>query len=86
MSDAGADLALVLAMASSYVNKAISLKTVAAGEVSLTGSIRSPIQLEKRIKTIESIGIEKAYWGGRGENSKAILFFSNLTDFLAAAL
>ena len=86
LSDAGADLALVLAMASSYVNKVIPLKTVAAGEVSLTGSIRSPIQLEKRIKTIESIGIEKAYWGGRGENSKAILFFSNLTDFLAAAL
>jgi len=51
-----ADLAVSLAIASAYFNKAIDSKMIALGEVGLGGEIRAVANLEKRIKEAEKMG------------------------------
>lgn len=50
------DLAVAMAIVSSYKNKTINTKTVFIGEVGLTGDIRSVNNFEKRVKEIEKMG------------------------------
>ncbi|MDH5718002.1 MAG: DNA repair protein RadA [Spirochaetia bacterium] len=67
LKDAGGDLALLLAIASSYNDKALPVNRAIAGEVSLTGKIRKPSHLNERRKALASLGVEKALWGGEAD-------------------
>ena len=53
------DLGIVMAIASSYKNKAIDSKTIVFGEVGLTGEIRGVSQAESRIKEAKKMGFER---------------------------
>ena len=59
LDEPAADLAISLALASSYKNIPISKSIVAVGEVGLTGEIRSISQVEKRVKEAERMGFEE---------------------------
>ena len=51
-----ADLAICLSVASSFLDKAINLKTVAIGEVGLLGEIREVVAQDKRVKEAKRLG------------------------------
>ena len=59
IEDPGADLATVLALASSMKDKSISQDIAAIGEIGLTGEIRSALQMEQRIKECERLGFKR---------------------------
>ncbi|MBE5960721.1 MAG: DNA repair protein RadA [Lachnospiraceae bacterium] len=52
------DLAIVLAILSSYKNKALSSKTIAFGEVGLTGEVRAVNLAEQRVADAAKLGYE----------------------------
>ena len=56
LDEPAADLALVLAVASSYLDKPIDAKTTAIGEVGLTGEIRSVTALQQRLSEAARLG------------------------------
>ena len=58
VSEPAADLAVLLAVASSFKNLSIPKDTVAIGEVGLTGEIRSVNLIEKRLKEVEKLGFK----------------------------
>ena len=58
ISEPGIDLAIVLALLSSYKNRAVDSKTIAFGEIGLTGEVRSVSMLSQRIKEAEKLGYE----------------------------
>ena len=58
VSEPAVDLAVVLAVASSYKNVSIPKDFVAIGEVGLTGEIRSVNFIEKRLKEVEKLGFK----------------------------
>ncbi len=59
LSEPAADLALVLAVASSYRDKPIDASTAAVGEVGLTGEIRSVLCLQQRLSEAARIGFTR---------------------------
>jgi DNA repair protein RadA/Sms len=50
------DLAVAMAIVSSYKTKTIDSKTVFVGEIGLTGEVRSINNAEKRVKEVEKLG------------------------------
>jgi DNA repair protein RadA/Sms len=56
VTEPASDLAICLAIASSYFDKPISGKTIAVGEVGLLGEIREVVAEEKRIKEAKRMG------------------------------
>lgn len=56
VTEPGSDLAVALAIASSYYDKALPTKTVAVGEIGLLGEIRDVSMQEKRIKEAVRLG------------------------------
>ena len=61
IDDPAADLAILLAIASSMMDKAIDKETVLLGEVGLAGEIRSINKLEQRLIESSALGFKKAY-------------------------
>ena len=59
LDEPAADLPVVLAVASSYRDKAIDDDLVAMGEVGLTGEIRSVTQIEQRLSEVARLGFKK---------------------------
>ena len=59
LEEPGADLPVVLAVASSYRDKAIDDDLVAIGEVGLTGEIRSVSHLDQRLQEVSRLGFKK---------------------------
>lgn len=59
VDEPAADLAVAMAIISSYKNRMIDHKTVFIGEVGLTGDIRSVNNFEKRVKEIEKMGYKE---------------------------
>lgn len=59
LDEPGADLPVVLAIASSYRDSAISDDLVAIGEVGLTGEIRSVSNMEQRLAEVSRLGFKK---------------------------
>ncbi len=53
------DLGIVSAMASSFLGRPISAKTVVFGEVGLTGELRGISQIEARVKEAERMGFNR---------------------------
>ena len=58
ITEPGIDLAIVLALLSSYKNKAVDSKVIAFGEIGLIGEVRSVSMLSQRIKEAEKLGYE----------------------------
>ncbi|MCI2058848.1 MAG: DNA repair protein RadA [Oscillibacter sp.] len=59
LDEPAADLAAVLAVASSYLDKPLPQALVAVGEVGLTGELRGVSQLEQRISEIQRRGFKQ---------------------------
>ena len=59
LDEPGADLPVVLAIASSYRDTAIADDLVAIGEVGLTGEIRSVSQMSQRLQEVARLGFRK---------------------------
>ena len=59
MDEPGADLPVVLAVASSYRDTPIADDLVAIGEVGLTGEIRSVSHLNQRLSEAARLGFKK---------------------------
>jgi len=59
LDEPGADLSVILAVASSYREKAIADDLVAIGEVGLTGEIRSVSQMNQRLGEVVRLGFRK---------------------------
>lgn len=59
LDEPGADLPVVLAVASSYRDQVISDDLVAIGEVGLTGEIRSVSNLNQRLSEVARLGFKK---------------------------
>ena len=59
LDDPGADLPVVLAVASSYRDQAIPDDLVAIGEVGLTGEIRAVSHMEQRLAEIARLGFKR---------------------------
>ena len=59
LDEPAADLAAVLALASSYLDRPVPGDLVAVGEVGLTGELRSVRQLEQRISEVQRLGFKK---------------------------
>lgn len=59
LNEPGADLPVILALASSYQDKPISDDLVAIGEVGLTGEIRSVSHLNQRLGEVARLGFKK---------------------------
>lgn len=59
LDEPGADLSVVLAVASSYVDKPIADDLVAIGEIGLTGEVRSVSNLNQRLGEVSRLGFKK---------------------------
>ena len=59
LSEPGADLPVILAVASSYRDKVIDADLVAIGEVGLTGEIRAVTNLTQRLAEVARLGFKK---------------------------
>ncbi len=69
LSEGAGDLALLFAMASSYLEKPLPKRRAVAGQVSLTGEVRCPGGLEERRRALAAWRIPSALWGGLRESS-----------------
>ncbi|MBB1564928.1 DNA repair protein RadA [Candidatus Gracilibacteria bacterium] len=61
IEEPGIDLSIAVSIISSKLNKKIDKESIFLGEISLTGKIKKPIYLEKRLKEAEKIGIKKVF-------------------------
>ena len=59
LDEPAADIAAVVAIASSYLDRPVPKDFVAIGEVGLTGELRSVNQLEQRISEAQRLGFQK---------------------------
>lgn len=82
------DLPIALAIVSCYKSIPIDYKTVAMGEIGLTGEIRSISQLEKRLKEAEKLGFTTAVVpkGNKGKAKIKLEEWASVKEALAAYL
>lgn len=66
LSEPGADLAVLLAVAGSHLRKPIGGRTVMIGEVGLTGELRRVARLDERLGEAARLGFTRAIVSGRG--------------------
>ena len=59
LDEPAADLAAILALASSYLDKPIGSRVAAVGEVGLTGEVRSVSHLRERLSEVQRLGFER---------------------------
>ena len=59
LDEPAADLAAVIALASSYLDRPVPSDLVAIGEVGLTGELRSVNQLDQRVSEIQHLGFRR---------------------------
>jgi len=74
LRDTGGDLALLIAMASSYLEKEVPRKSIIAGELSLTGKIRKPSHIKLRKKSAKLLQANRHIWGGEKEDTEGEYF------------
>ncbi|MBR4580692.1 MAG: DNA repair protein RadA, partial [Lachnospiraceae bacterium] len=85
------DLGIVLAVVSSFRNKAIAADTIAFGEVGLSGEVRSISQMEARVKEAAKLGFKTCIVPASGKAALKdikdirILYAQNVTDAISAA-
>jgi len=72
LGEPAADLAVVLAVASSFRDRAVDQSVVAIGEVGLTGEIRMVPRVAQRVREAANLGLRKVIvpWGNLAELKK----------------
>ena len=91
LEEPAADLAAVVAVASSYLDTPVPPDLVAIGEVGLTGELRSVNQLEQRVSEAQRLGFKKCLIPARraeqlkGKYSLELIPVRNVGDALRAA-
>ena len=73
LDEPAADLAAILALASSYLDHAISNEVAAIGEVGLTGELRSVNNLEQRLAEVQRLGFKRCVIPQRRTKSAPVL-------------
>ena len=73
ISDPATDLAVIASIMSSYEDQPISYKYAFAGEVGLSGEIRSVNRLDQRIVEAEKLGFEKIFLSAYSQNHIQVL-------------
>lgn len=92
LDEPAADLPMVLAMASSYLDKPVADDLVAIGEVGLTGEIRSVTHLSQRLSEISRLGFKQciipAMGAEKAEIPEGLTVYrvKNLREAIAAAI
>ena len=90
INEPAADLAVVLALASSYRERAIDATLVAIGEVGLTGELRNVARLEQRLKEAARLGFQRAIIPASGKAISVpglqITTVQNIQEAIAHAL
>ena len=61
LSEPSVNLAIIMSIASSYLKKPISDKTVFIAEVGLTGELKKVPQIKQRVRELERLGYKKVY-------------------------
>ncbi|MCJ7691093.1 MAG: DNA repair protein RadA, partial [Clostridiaceae bacterium] len=61
LTETSVNLAVVMSIASSALNRGISTDTVFIGELGLTGELKKVPSLEQRLKEVDRMGFKKAY-------------------------
>ncbi len=64
------DLGIILALASSFRNKPVDQRTIAIGEVGLSGEVRSVNWIEKRLAEAQKLGFSKAIIAHSNQDNK----------------
>ena len=88
LDEPAADLAAIVAIASSYLDRPIPKELVAIGEVGLSGEIRSVNQLEMRISEVQRLGFQKCLIPAhsarqmKGQHALELLPVQNIGDAL----
>lgn len=72
LDEPAADMATVLAIASSYFDKAVGTDLVAIGEVGLSGELRSVMNLNQRLKEAARLGFARCVIPARNGKDEAI--------------
>ncbi len=93
IAEPAADLAISIAVASSFKERMVDPRTVAIGEVGLSGELRSVNQLERRLAEAKRLGFTRAVVpavlgrrsGGLGDGLELIRV-STLAEAIAAAV
>ncbi len=62
------DLAILVSILSSYLNKPVSHNDVFIGEVGLSGEVRRVSQIEKRVKEAEKLGFKRVFIPAKNMN------------------
>lgn len=75
LSEPSVNLAIMVSIASSFLKKSVSDKTVFIAEVGLTGELKKVPQIRQRLKELERLGYEKCFIA---KNSLDISEFKNL--------
>jgi DNA repair protein RadA/Sms len=70
INDPALDLAVVLAIFSSFKNKPVAMDTICAGEVGLTGEVRPVFGMQRRIAEMERMGFARAVFPFKTDNVK----------------
>lgn len=89
ITEPAADLAIAMAIISSYKGKALNNDSVFIGELALTGEIRQVVNLEKRIKEAAKLGYKTIYTTKYGldkidiPDGVKIVKVSNIKDLIA---
>lgn len=88
--DTAVDLAVICSLLSAYSDKLWPEKTVALGEVGLSGEVRNVGQIEKRLKEAEKLGFKNFFIPAgtpvkAKDNIKAIKNISQLADLMTGS-
>jgi len=90
LDEPAADLAAVVALASSYLDKPVPGDLAAIGEVGLTGELRSVNQLPQRVAEVRRLGFKRcvvpAHRGLESDSDLRILPVRNIGEAIRAAL
>ena len=90
LDEPAADLAAVVALASSYLDKPVPVDLAAVGEVGLTGELRSVSQLSQRVAEVRRLGFKRcvipARQGLESFPDLQILPAQNIGEAIRAAL
>ena len=90
IDEPAADLAIAIALASSLRDRPVQPATVLAGEVSLSGRVRSAARAERRLLEASRLGFERLVTGpargAGGEASRALVVARDIREALEAAL
>ena len=85
IQESAADLGIALSLLSSYFQKPLPEKSIAIGEISLTGLIRASNQMGMRLKEAEKFGINKILTTKEqktASNASRIIGFKNVYELL----